>query len=231
MSLKQYEQSIRSQSGEDGIIQHIFNQIGTTNKQLIEIGFDNTCNSFNLLGQGWQGLLIDMNIHNIEYAKKWDCTNGKMHLLNAWVTRENIDELLTEYSFGNKPDLLSIDIDGMDWHIWNATKTVNPKVVIIEYNASFGPELNAIVPYNPHFNRFVIDPLYHGASLTALTKLAESKGYGLIGCESTGNNAFYVKKDYPLKFVSVKEAFVDHEGRKPWRESLEILKHYPLEKL
>ncbi len=231
MSLKQYEYRIRSQSGEDGVIQHIFKQIGTTNKQLVEIGFNSTCNSFHLLYQGWQGLLIDMDVHMIEDARHSDKTGGKMRLLNAWVTRENIDELLTEYSFGNKPDLLSIDIDGMDYHVWKAIGSIDPRVVVIEYNASFGPELSVTVPYNPRFNRFAVDPLYHGASLVALTKLAKAKGYGLIGCESTGGNAFFVKKDYPVKFVSVAEAFVDHEGRKPWIESLEILRKYPLEKV
>jgi hypothetical protein len=94
-------------------------------------------------------------------------------------------------------DLLSIDVDGNDFWIWKAIEVIQPRVVVIEYNASLGSHKSLAIKYNPTHSKLNYHPLgwYHGASLTALTKLAKDKGYALIACESSGVNAFFVRKD------------------------------------
>ncbi len=91
-------------------------------------------------------------------------------------------------------DLLSIDIDYNDYWIWRALTVVKPRVVIIEYNASFPPPISLVVPYEPKAT-WQVGTNYSGASLEAMTRLAHTKGYSLIGCNFTGINAFYVRND------------------------------------
>lgn len=90
--------------------------------------------------------------------------------------------------------MLSIDIDGNDFWIWNAISWFKPRVVIIEYNAIFPPDIDWVIKYNPNFkyNKYTS---FFGASLKALEKLGTKKGYTLVACESKGINAFFVRSD------------------------------------
>ncbi|MGH2997182.1 MAG: hypothetical protein ACRDM9_12780, partial [Gaiellaceae bacterium] len=108
----------------------------------------------------------------------------------------NIDALLGEHAPPDV-DFLSLDIDGNDYWVWQAISAAEPRVVAIEYNASFGPERSVIVPYKDGFDRYRehVSGFYHGASLAALTKLGAEKGYALAGCDSRGANAFFVRRE------------------------------------
>ena len=115
-------------------------------------------------------------------------------------------------------DLLSIDIDGNDYWIWKAIEAVDPRVVAIEYNASLGPRDPLICVYKPEFDARAMHPSgwYHGAALTALTRLANRRGYALVGCESAGVNAFYVRRELlggRLPELQPERAFYPHQRR------------------
>ena len=228
MPLNKWGKKISSQNGEAGIIEHIFNVIGHGGKQLLEIGFSWECNSANLLSNhGWSGWLIDGDKNQIEKClNRW--SNAK--LIHAFV--------IVDTQFFGVPkelDFLSIDIDGNDYWIWESMD-IKANLVCIEYNASLGWVESLTIPYDPSFNRYNYhNTTYHGASLVALTHLAEKKDMALIGCEDTGVNAFFLKKDLltdDLIEISPKEAYYPLRSRKPWQQALRELKRdYKLESI
>ncbi|MBR1646392.1 MAG: hypothetical protein IJ685_06405 [Selenomonadaceae bacterium] len=197
--LEYYGFKVYSQSDEDGIIEEIFNRVGTTNKIFIEFGVQNglECNTHYLLFKGWRGLWIDggedyvKQIHE-KFAPVLE--NGQLKFLRAFITRENINELFESCGFTGEIDLLSIDIDGNDWYVWKAINVVKPRVVVIEYNAKFPPNCDWKQAYD---KRHIWDDYsdWQGASLKSLELLGRELGYQLVGTNFTGVNAFFVRKD------------------------------------
>lgn len=208
--LKMAEAKIYSQFGEDGILLSIFSKINSKAHSFVEIGISNgvESNAANFaINLEWGGLFIDSSIDSINEARNYFINqklldSSKLKLVATLVTPRNINTLLKTNRVGREIDLLSIDIDGNDYWVWKALKSTHPRVVIIEYNASYGLRSVSSV-YSKHFDRYKKHPsgLYHGASLTALTKLAHSKGYILAGCESHGANAIFVRKDVAIKKI------------------------------
>lgn len=206
--LRRYEFRAHSQNGEDGILLYLFSVTGTANRRFVEIGIgDGTeCNTANLsLNFGWKGLLIDRDEKAVDAARTFYATKLGERAKDVrseahHVTRGNVNEPLLASGFEGEIDLLSIDIDGNDYWIWEAIEVVSPRIVVIEYNATLGWEYPLVVPYDPHFSRFERHEsgFYHGASLAALVKLGNSKGYCFVGCESAGVNAFFVRRDASL---------------------------------
>ncbi len=192
------EYQVFSQNGEDGIIQEIFNRIGTTNKFFVEFGVEDglECNSLNLLYKQWQGLWIEGSSHfyNLIGNRFSDFIgNGQLKIKNEFITAENIESIFKSVDVPTEPDLLSIDIDYNDYHIWEAITNYKPRAVIIEYNSNFRPDTHFVVPYNA--TRSWDKTSYFGASLLALQLLGDLKGYSLVGCSFMGNNAVFVRKD------------------------------------
>lgn len=191
--------SVFSQCDEDGIIQEIFRRIGTGDRQFIEFGSEDgsQCNTALLLVMGWSGLWMDGSARNIENARKRNPTLP-IEARQLWITTHNIDDALGSWA-GGRPDnpveidLLSIDIDGNDYWIWRAINSVRPRVVVVEYNASYPPPIDFIQPYDASSTWDGSN--YFGASLSAFTKLANEKGYSLVGCTLSGVNAFFVRND------------------------------------
>jgi hypothetical protein len=135
-----------------------------------------------------------------------------VRIVRATVTPDNIDALLLEHGPG-EVDVLSVDIDGNDLWVWRAITAIEPRLVVIEYNASFGEKRSVSVPHTPGFDRYRSHPsgFYHGASLVALDKVGDEKGYGLVGCDSRGANAFFVRRELlneRVVEVDPEEAFV-----------------------
>lgn len=196
--LEYYGFKVYSQNDEDGIIEEIFNRIGTTNKIFIEFGVQNglECNSHYLLFKGWRGLWIDGGEKHVkEIRSKFApvLANGQLKVLNAFITRENINELFIQGSVEGEIDLLSIDIDGNDYYVWEAINVVRPRVVVIEYNAKFPPNCAWKQAYNKRHTWNGSD--WHGGSLKALELLGRELGYQLVGTSLTGVNAFFVRND------------------------------------
>jgi len=226
-ALNRHELSVFSQNGEDGILMYIFARIGTTNKTFVEFGVEDgrECNSANLaIHHGWNGLLMDGGERNVKdgvqyYNEMLGRRANDVSFIQAFITTENINGLISREGIRGEIDLLSIDIDGNDYWVWKAINVINPRVVVIEYNASYGSERKLTIPYQADFvwnSTSYPDLFYTGASLACLNALAEEKGYKLVGCDSNGVNAFFVRADLlegSMKPVSVQSAFFPHAIR------------------
>jgi hypothetical protein len=196
--LNKHEYQVFSQNGEDGIIQEIFNRIGTTNKYFIEFGVEDglECNTTNLLYKKWSGLWIEGSPEfskSVSIRFKDLIQSGHLSIKNAFINAENIEWLFDEAGAPIEPDLLSIDIDYNDYYVWKAITKYKPRAVIIEYNSTFRPDTHFVAHYNP--KRVWDRTSYFGASLLALEQLGIEKGYCLISCVFTGSNAFFVRED------------------------------------
>ena len=203
-----------SQSDEDGIILFIFSVIGTIHKRCVEICAGNgiECNTANLIiNHGWTGLLVDGNPKLVRQGNSFYRKNKATYVyppnfLCTWITRDNVNKLLLENSFSGEVDLLSIDMDGVDYWIWEALDAINPRVVVVEYSDIIGPEKSLTVPYSDRFNPYQYPttrglPNFCGASLRAFVKLADKKGYRLVGCNRYGYNAFFIRKDLGVQAI------------------------------
>jgi len=181
--ITRYERKFSSQNGEDGILEAIFTVIGTTRKYFVEFGAASgrECNTARLAQHGWTGLLMDAAPPP---------PDAPVPIRREFITAENINALFEKYNVPPAFDLLSIDIDGNDYWVWKSITAYRPRVVIIEYNASVPPTESRVMPYDPNFRWSGTD--YFGASLLALTTLGSAKGYTLVGCDSSGTNAFFV---------------------------------------
>ncbi|WP_116106487.1 hypothetical protein [Lewinella sp. IMCC34191] len=191
-----------SQFEEDGLLLFVFAVLGMTNKRFVEIGSDDgvNSNSANLyFNFGWSGLFIDGNPDSIRRGQRF---YGKYphpwfyppHFRCARVTRENVNQLIEESGYVGEIGLLSIDIDGNDYWVWESLEVINPQVVIIETHNEFGME-NIVVPYDPNYAYPGKHPLYHGASPVAMVKLGRRKGYRLVGANELAFNFIFVRND------------------------------------
>ena len=185
----------RSQNEEDGLLLALFKRIGTTDRRCVEIGCGlNGGNSGFLVGEcGWSGLMVDADRHKIETIKIRYA--GHAVIANKHrVTRENVNTIVEMHGFAGPLDFLSLDIDGNDYWVWEALTACSPRVVALEFNWLFGPERSVSIPYDPEFRLDrVATRAYRGASLSALTHLAQRKGYRLVASERV--NAFYMRND------------------------------------
>jgi hypothetical protein len=187
-----------SQNDEDGIIAEIFRRIGTANRSFIEIGVGTGLenNTLALILQGWRGLWIDANDSELAQARsnlESYIASGQLRIEHAFITRDSVDELLRTAGPGPEPDLLCIDVDGNDYHVWEAVQSIMPRVVTIEYNATWFPPISLSMAYQERFAWRGTN--YFGASLKAMESLGSRKGYSLVGCCFAGVNAFFVRND------------------------------------
>lgn len=191
-----------SQFEEDGLLLYLFSLIGEGGKTFVEIGANDGINSncSNLaIHFGWSGLFLEGDKTRIRRGEKFYSRipspwHPKPKFVQAIVQRENINELLTENGFSGEIELLSIDIDGNDYWVWDAITVVQPKVVIIETHTEFALR-NIVVPYDPHYMYPGAHPVYHGASVIAMNNLAIRKGYRLVGASDQGINQIFVRND------------------------------------
>jgi len=196
---------IHSQYDEDGILLYLFSLIGTTDKRCVEIcaGDGIECNCANLIvNHRWTGLLFDGDRLRCDRARKFYAAHPDTRvwppaILQEWITRDNVNDILQEEGFSGGIDLLSLDIDGMDYWIWKAIEQVSPRVVVLEFNHLLGPDKSVTVPYDSGFiaeyGPHGAD--YAGASLQAFVKLSKEKGYRLVAVNDISTNAFFVRND------------------------------------
>ncbi len=202
---------VTSQWDEDGLIQYLVSRLPIERKIFLEIGTGDYTESntrFLLQNNNWSGLIIDARREDIERVRASDLYwRHSLKTLCAFVERDTINEMLREQGLSGEIGLLSIDVDGVDWWLWDAITVVSPAIVIIEYNGIFGSEAAVTVPYERNFDRTKKDPswVYFGASLEGLRILGERKGYTLVGTNNGGNNAFFVRDDV-LKVGRVRPA-------------------------
>lgn len=192
---------IFSQSNEDGLIQFLINNIEIPNKTFVEFGVEDytECNTrFLLMHDDWSGLIMDGSTENMEKLKKTSIYwKHDIEAIGVFITKENINKVIMKRGFHEDIGILSIDIDGNDYWIWDAINCVKPCIVICEYNPIYGPNANVSLPYKQDFNRTVAhySNLYWGASLGAYVCLGKKKGYKLVCINQMGHNAFFVRED------------------------------------
>ena len=191
-----------SQFEEDGLLLFILAAIGIKSRSFVDIGSANginsNCANF-ALNFGYHGLFIDGDADLINEGRNYYKTHPDTWLYPpkfecSKVTRENINSLIKTNGISGEIDLLSIDIDGNDYWIWDALETVDPRVVIIETQIEYGMR-SVVVPYDKNYSFSDSDHKPHGASAPAMIKLAKSKGYRLVGANKFGFNLIFVKGD------------------------------------
>ena len=203
LRLTRFGQKAFSQSDEDGMILEVFNRIGAESQRFAEFGVEEgvECNTALLLVSGWRGLWMDASSRHVARIRSRHAdavTRGALDVRLASINAENIDGLLAGWSGGTAAapaqiDLLSIDIDGNDYWVWQAIKSVSARVVVIEYNATYPPPVEFVRTYDPSARWRGDD--YFGASLTSFEKLGRELGYSLVGCSLSGAYAFFVRDD------------------------------------
>lgn len=238
--INKFEKRFFSQQGEDGILEYVLDVLGIEAGSFLEFGFSvNQCNCLNLmLNKNFDGVFIDANSKSVNlFNKASELRKFKSRAINSFLNKDTLFKLVNE-NIKDPIDVLSIDVDGNDYWFWKVLDNLSPAVVVIEHNASLGPNKSITVPYDPEFDRIKkhYSGLYAGASLTAMQKLGNQKGYALVGCDSWGVNAFFVRKDLlkdPIKELAPFEAFYPHKNRllrgydqeKQWSE----IQHLPYE--
>jgi hypothetical protein len=200
---------VYSQFEEDGILLFIFSIIGTINKRVVEICASDgkECMAANLIiNHGWEGLLFDGDKTCVERGIDFFKSNKSTFLfspvfVHAWLTKDNINNLIAENGFSGDIDLLSLDIDGNDYYIMEAIDVIKPRVIICETNNVVPSDLSLPIPYDPNFNRFSsYHPDFMSVSLLAMNKLLNRKGYRLIGSHRFGFNAIYMLNNIGLDY-------------------------------
>lgn len=246
-SIAESEFKVFSQFGDDGIIQYLIHNAKVDVEKFVEFGVEDYSESntrFLLMNNNWQGLVMDGSPENIrqikhrEYYWKHDLT-----AVHCWIDRKNINSIIREHGFSGALGLLSIDVDGNDYWIWECLDAVEPVIVIVEYNSVFGDRYAITIPYEPGFHRTKAhySNLYWGTSIRALWSLAERKGYAFVGSNSAGNNAYFVKQDKMggIRPSSVQDGYVksryresrDAEGKLTFvagKERVNIIKDMPV---
>ena len=185
---------LSSQNQEDGLTLVLLSEVGVGERRFVEIGSGLSGGNSGFLARecGWPGLMIDGHAdHMTQVGRRFPTVTA----VTAWVTRENVNDLITTNGGAGEPDLFSLDLDGNDYWIWEAMTACSPRVVILEYNSMFGATRSVTVPYDAKFDRHRHHTMYYGASLTALARLSARKGYRLVAVEPTGVNAFFVRND------------------------------------
>jgi hypothetical protein len=184
---------VHSQCGEDGVIEKIFEIIGNGDKWCVEFGAGDgktISNTYDLIiNKQWQAVQIEAN-KNL-YKKLLQTYNGRTGVIcfNQKINfegTETLDNILLKTPLPRNFDLLSIDIDGNDYHVWDSLEIYRPKVVIIEFNPTIPNDLEFVQPRDMKINQ--------GSSLLSLAKLGREKGYELVAVLEI--NAFFVKKEY-----------------------------------
>ncbi|MBK6479819.1 MAG: hypothetical protein IPF93_16610 [Saprospiraceae bacterium] len=200
-NLNEAEFQVFSQFGDDGIIQWLVNKLPIPHKTFIEFGVENFRESntrFLLINNYWAGLVIDGDKDNVDSIRKEQIyTFYDLQAECSFITSENINDLVETAKFNQNVGLLSIDIDGNDYWVWEKIEVIKPIIIICEYNSLFGYEDPITIAYKPNFIRGKITPFnFYGTSLKSACNLADSRGYCFIGCNSAGNNAYFIRNDF-----------------------------------
>ena len=195
------EFSVTSQWGEDGIVEWLCHWLPQIPRTFIEIGVGNYTEAntrFLLENRGWRGLIVDANAEQLDQVRTHDVFwRHDLNAVAAFVTAENLNELIARAGLFGEIGLLSLDIDGNDYWVLSKIDVVSPAILIVEVNTSFGDRHALTIPYTPGFDRRTAHSSgqYFGASIRAMIQIAAHKGFRFVGTTSSGVNAFFVRDD------------------------------------
>ncbi len=192
--------SLYAQGTEEAILARIMACIPPTNRWCVDIGASDGLRNSNtallLREHDWHGVMIEASDYRFAQLRAHYGHAERVTLRHARVQPDTIDALLDEAGVPDRPDLLSIDIDGNDYWVWRAIERITPAIVVIEYNPYYTPPERWVMCFDPV--HAWDGSTYYGASLESLYHLGKAKGYELVCCDDMGNNAFFVRADlYP----------------------------------
>jgi len=196
--LERFGFSVGSQNEEDGMLAEVFRRIGVSDRSFFEFGVGNglqNCTYFFLLN-GWKGCWVEIDRAKVEFMRNHFATaisSRQLTLDDTEITAENIDARCDALKIPDTIDLMSIDIDGNDYHVFESMTRVRPRVLVMEYNGTYPPPVRIVGAYDRSYRYDA--STYIGASLQSLCDLADRKGYQLVGCNITGLNCIFVRKD------------------------------------
>ena len=199
--LEETECKIFSQNGEDGIINFLRKSLNIENPNFVEIGvgdYSEANTRFLYEIKNSKGTIIDVmdDLEN-KVKKNISLWKGDLNVCQEKIESENINYVLKN-NCNFEIDIFSLDIDGIDYWIADKIKSKISKIFILEYNSTFGPNLEITVPNVRDFKRsdYHYSHLCYGASLKLLINLMKRKGYYFVGSNSLKNNAFFINNDY-----------------------------------
>jgi hypothetical protein len=215
---------VYSQFEEDGIILYVLSIIGFKTRRVVEMccGSAHECMATNLiLNHGFDGYLFEGDPKNVSAAKeffkrKHDCCLYPPVVTRAWITKDNVNELLMQSGCTGEVDLFSLDIDGNDYWIWDAISVIKPRLLVIETNNIIPADRSLTIEYQPDFycwDKPITEQDYRGASLLAMQTLCKRRGYRMIGAHRHGFNVFFLRDDEGTHFfpeVSIGEVHDNH---------------------
>jgi hypothetical protein len=216
-----------SQCDEDGIILYVLSMIGFKTRCVVEMccGSGDERMATNLiLNHGFDAFLFDGNQEGIRRAEaffksKRDCIVYSPVLTQAWITAENVNELLIRSGSAGEVDLFALDIDGNDYWVWQAISAINPRLLVVETHNIIPGDRSLTIEYQPDFccwNKPLAEQDYRGVSLLAMQKLCKRRGYRMIGAHRYGFNVFFLREDEGIQFspeVSIQEVHDNHFTR------------------
>ena len=190
-------ENVTSQAGEDGIIRRIFSIMGTSSKWCVEFGAwvgKHMSNTWNLIiNKQWHGALIESHPDRFKVLCRTHAVHDRAVLLNRYIDLSGdntLDAVLAETPVPSDLDFLSIDVDGLDWHIWQSLVQYRPRLVVIEFNHAIPNDIYYVQDPDPEVQQ--------GSSLRAMIALGKEKGYELVA--TTPLNAFFVTSELFDKF-------------------------------
>lgn len=196
-ALRPYELRVTSQNGEDGVLAEIIAGIGTGGRTVAEFGAGDgseTTTGFLVDWCGWSAAYIEIDPESADRLARKHQHEPGVQTTCARITEENLEPTLRSLGTQDEPDVLSIDIDSIDFWLWKSIEGIRPRIVVIEYNATIGPGRRLTTPRD-HATGWDGATDRYGASLDALVALGTSKGYGLVHTDLAGVNAFFVRDD------------------------------------
>lgn len=196
--LNGFAHSVTSQHGEDGILAQALDVLGKDCDQwCVEFGAwdgKHLSNTYQLIQhRNYSAVLIEGDAKKFGDLQSSYVDRQRVICANRWVGysgNDTLDKILADTPLPREFDVLSIDIDGNDYHVWDALQNYQPKIVVIEFNPSIPTAVDFVQPKQPH--------LAQGCSLLALTELGKRKGYELIA--TTPVNAIFVDRNYFDRF-------------------------------
>jgi hypothetical protein len=217
-SLNAHRFRLRSQNEEDGVTLELLKNAGITNRRFVEIGSGSSGGNSAVLAFefGWHGLMIEAGKGKVETLQRALAFNPGVTVVRHFVTPETINQILERYGCTGDVDFMSIDIDSADYWLLDALRVCSPRVLVMEYNALFGPDRSLTLPSTGLPDR--LPKGYFGASLTAIEKKAREKGFRLVYCDESGVNAFFLRDGVApdVRGLTPSAAY------RPWRERLAV---------
>jgi hypothetical protein len=205
LPLEQVGFSRFSEFEEDGHLLYLLTLAGSASRTVVEISSQDgrTCMATNLLvHHQWRGFLFDGDPVWVGEGQRFFANHPATRALppvmrSEWFTRDNVNRVLASAGVPDEVDVLSLDIDGNDLHLWNAM-TMRPRILICEFNNAVPSELSLTIPYRPDFN-YAAQPsdqaFFRSASLAAYVAVSRRKGYRLVGMNAYGFNAIFLRDD------------------------------------